>query len=76
MAKAEAGRGGMTVADAGAKGGRQTKKRHGPEFFQTIGRAGGSATKERYGPQFYEKIGKKGGAAVRRLVKAGKKATQ
>lgn len=67
-------KGAMTVREAGRKGGRATKARHGPEFYQSIGRKGGETTKERHGPQFYEKIGRKGGQRVRALVQAAKRA--
>jgi len=67
-------KGAMTVREAGRKGGRATKARHGPEFYQSIGRKGGETTKERHGPQFYEKIGRKGGQRVRALVMAAKRA--
>ena len=67
-------KGAMTVREAGRKGGRATKARHGPEFYQSIGRKGGETTKERHGPQFYEKIGRKGGQRVRALVAAAKRA--
>jgi len=69
-----ADRGAMTVRDAGRKGGRMTKSRHGPEFYKNIGRKGGETTKKRHGPQFYEKIGRKGGQRVRQLVAAAKRA--
>ena len=61
-------KGEMTVQDAGRRGGRATKARHGPEFYQSIGRKGGEATKERHGPEFYEKIGRKGGQRVKQLI--------
>ena len=64
----------MTVREAGRKGGRTTKSRHGPEFYEAIGRKGGETTKKRHGPQFYEKIGRKGGQRVKQLVAAGKRA--
>jgi general stress protein YciG len=68
-----ADRGAMTVRDAGRKGGRATKARHGPEFYETIGRKGGETTKRRHGPKFYERIGRKGGQRVRLLVQQGKR---
>lgn len=67
-------RGAMTVKDAGRKGGRATKARHGPEFYQLIGRKGGETTKERHGPEFYERIGRKGGQRVKQLVAQGRRA--
>jgi uncharacterized protein len=38
--------GGMTVREAGRKGGEVTARRHGPEFYETIGRKGGQRVKE------------------------------
>jgi len=69
---------GMTVSEAGRKGGSTTAKRYGHEFYQEIGtkggKKGGQTTLERYGPQFYEEIGRKGGAKVRTLINEAKKA--
>jgi general stress protein YciG len=67
-------RGVMTVREAGRKGGRATKSRHGPDFYESIGRKGGETTKKRHGPQFYERIGRKGGQRVRQLVAQAKRA--
>ena len=67
-------KGAMTVKEAGRKGGRATKARHGDDFYKVIGRKGGETTKERHGPDFYEKIGRKGGQRVRQLVAQGKRA--
>lgn len=53
--------GGMSVREAGQKGGETVKQKYGPEFYEQIGRKGGLATKEAHGHQFYEQIGKKGG---------------
>jgi general stress protein YciG len=53
--------GGMTVREAGQKGGETVKKKYGPEFYEQIGRKGGQATKQAHGHAFYEQIGKKGG---------------
>jgi uncharacterized protein len=69
-------RGGMTVKEAGRKGGQATKKNHGTQFYQTIGRTGGETTKLRHGPDYYVKIGKKGGERLRDLVAKGKSATK
>jgi general stress protein YciG len=69
-------KGAMTVRQAGRKGGRSTRARHGPEFYERIGKKGGEATKERHGPQFYERIGKKGGQRVRQLVAQAKRAAR
>lgn len=67
-------KGGMTVREAGRKGGRATSIRHGPEFYKDIGRKGGNVTLARLGPQFYEKIGRKGGQRTKRLIAKGRKA--
>ena len=53
--------GGMTVREAGQKGGETVKRKYGPEFYEAIGRKGGEATKLAHGHEFYEQIGKKGG---------------
>jgi general stress protein YciG len=52
---------GMTVREAGQKGGESVKRKYGPEFYEMIGRKGGQATREAHGHEFYEQIGKKGG---------------
>jgi len=67
-------RGEMTVREAGRKGGRATKARHGPEFYEEIGRKGGTTTKKRHGPQFYVKIGRKGGQRVKQLCAQARRA--
>jgi uncharacterized protein len=53
--------GGMSVREAGQKGGETVKQKYGPEFYEQIGRKGGLATKLAHGHEFYEQIGKKGG---------------
>lgn len=57
--------GGMTVREAGKRGGDRVKAKYGQEFYEAIGRKGGEATKEKYGASFYEKIGKKGGQKLK-----------
>ncbi len=57
---------GMTVREAGKKGGDIVKTKYGPEFFAAIGRKGGESTKRRHGSQFYETIGHKGGQRSKR----------
>jgi uncharacterized protein len=52
---------GMSVREAGKKGGDTIKKKYGREFYETIGRKGGQATKKAHGHAFYEEIGKMGG---------------
>ena len=53
-------KGGMTVREAGRKGGLTVRDQRGHEFYEEIGRKGG----------------KIGGPKVRRLIEEGKKATQ
>jgi uncharacterized protein len=38
--------GGMSVREAGRKGGEVTARRHGPQFYEEIGRKGGQKVKE------------------------------
>ncbi|MFB3764288.1 MAG: KGG domain-containing protein [Methanotrichaceae archaeon] len=40
------GKGGMTVAEAGHKGGEKTAQTHGKEFYEEIGHKGGQRVKE------------------------------
>lgn len=63
--------GGMTVAEAGRRGGTKVRDTHGPEFYETIGRKGGLATKKARGSAYYAAIGKKGGRA-KKTPKAAK----
>ena len=73
--------GGMTVSEAGRKGGERVRNERGVEFYQEIGRKGGElggrkggeAVRDKYGPSFYEEIGRKGGQKVRELIEQGKK---
>lgn len=58
--------GGMSVREAGKRGGDSVKAKYGSEFYEAIGRKGGEATKSKYGPAFYEEIGQKGGQKVKR----------
>lgn len=53
-------RSGMSVQEAGRKGGQATARDHD---MSEIGRKGGETTKKKYGADFYEEIGKKGGEA-------------
>ena len=54
---AVAGKGGLSVQEAGRKGGQK----------------GGQTTARKYGHGFYEEIGRKGGQKVRQLIEQGKK---
>ncbi len=67
-------KGAITVREAGRRGGVSTKKKYGPQFYQSIGKKGGQTTKQRHGPEFYEKIGKKGGQRVKALIALAKRA--
>jgi general stress protein YciG len=71
-------KGGMTVSEAGRRGGEKTSETHGHEFYEAIGKMGGhkggETTSERHGHGFYEEIGHKGGQKVKHLVEEGKKA--
>jgi hypothetical protein len=58
--------GGMSVREAGKRGGDRVKEKYGSEFYEAIGRKGGEATKTKYGPTFYEEIGAKGGQKPKR----------
>ncbi len=70
-------KGGMTVKDAGRRGGERggqtTRERYGSEFYREIGRRGGETVREIRGREFYEDIGRKGGRKVRELIAAAKK---
>jgi hypothetical protein len=56
--------GGMTVREAGRKGGL------------IGGKKGGETVKRERGVEFYQEIGRKGGQRVRDLIAAGKRATE
>ncbi len=58
LAEEKAGKGEMTVEEAGRKGGHK----------------GGEKVKQKYGPEFYSKIGHKGGQRVRELIREGEAA--
>jgi len=58
--------GGMSVREAGKRGGDRVNAKYGSEFYEAIGRKGGEATKSKYGPAFYEEIGAKGGQKPKR----------
>lgn len=61
MAKKPSQEPGLTVAEAGRRGGEAVKAKYGAEFYEAIGRKGGLKTKETHGPEFFEAIGRKGG---------------
>jgi hypothetical protein len=60
MAEKEEKKGGMTVKEAGHRGGEKTAKTHGHEFYEEIGHKGG------------EKGGQKGGRKVKELIEKGR----
>src|ERR1043166_952385 len=62
---AEEKKGGMTVAEAGRKGGVKVAQERGRAFYEQIGRKGGETVKAERGHEFYERIGRKGGESVR-----------
>ncbi|HOJ22009.1 MAG TPA: hypothetical protein PLU39_14835 [Armatimonadota bacterium] len=64
--------GGMTVREAGRKGGETTARTHGHEFYEEIGKKGGNARKRELGHEGYEELGQKGGQRVRELINKGK----
>jgi uncharacterized protein len=66
MAQESGQAGGMSVREAGRRGGERVKAKYGSEFYEEIGRKGGEATKSKYGPSFYEVIGQKGGQRPKR----------
>jgi uncharacterized protein len=67
MAKTETEpKGGMTVQEAGRRGGQAVKKKYGREHYERIGKMGGQATRNAYGSEFYEEIGQKGGKVSKR----------
>jgi general stress protein YciG len=65
-------KGGMSVREAGRKGGRKVRDTRGPEFYKDIGKKGGETIRDTRGHEFYEEIGHKGGQKVRELIEAGK----
>ncbi len=44
--RGNAGKGSMTVAEAGRKGGQKTSATHGHEFYEEIGHKGGQKVRE------------------------------
>ncbi|TET53816.1 MAG: hypothetical protein E3J54_03415 [Actinobacteria bacterium] len=75
--KVLAKRKGISVSEAGRRGGLKVRKLYGSEFYEAIGRKGGKkggkVVKQKYGSPFYKEIGHKGGQKVRRLINKGKK---
>ena len=67
--------GGMTVREAGRKGGQKVRDQRGHSFYEEIGRKGGETVRDQRGHEFYEEIGHKGGQKVKELIEAGKRRT-
>ena len=70
---AEEKKGGMTVAEAGRKGGVKVAQERGRAFYEQIGKKGGESVRASRGPEFYSQIGHKGGQKVRELIEQGKR---
>ena len=63
---------GMSVREAGRKGGNTTRDRYGSDFFQEIGAKGGKTVSERYSSDHFREIGRKGGRRVAELIARAK----
>ena len=73
MAEEKKPGGGMTVREAGRKGGQKVRDQRGHSFYEEIGRKGGETVRDQRGHEFYEEIGHKGGQKVKELIEAGKR---
>ena len=51
---------GITVDEAGRRGGNTTRERYGRDFYRRIGKLGGERTRELYAEALKE-VGKRGG---------------
>ncbi len=60
MAEEKKSGGGMTVREAGRKGGQKVRDERGHAFYEEIGRKGGETVRDQRGHEFYEEIGHKG----------------
>jgi len=69
-------KGGMSVREAGRKGGQKVRDTRGPEFYKDIGKKGGETIRDTRGHEFYEEIGHKGGQKVRELIEAGRSSVE
>ena len=58
---------GISVKEAGRRGGYATLARHGLEFYRKIGKSGGRRTKALYS-EFFREFGKKGGRPRRPVL--------
>ncbi|HET8570788.1 MAG TPA: hypothetical protein VFN14_02780 [Candidatus Limnocylindria bacterium] len=70
---ADTDNGGMSVREAGRKGGKTTRQRYGAEFYQEIGQKGGKTVSERYSHEHFQNIGRKGGRKVAELIDRAKR---
>lgn len=55
----------ITVEQAGSRGGKATRDKHGLEYYTNLGKQGGAATSAKYGPDHYRELGQKGGAKTK-----------
>jgi len=67
---------GMSVREAGRKGGKTTRDRYGTDFFQEIGAKGGRTVSDRYPSEHFREIGRKGGRRVAELIARAEKLDQ
>ena len=65
--------GNMSVREAGCKGGKTTRAKYGPAFYQEIGQKGGKTVSEKYSHEHFQNIGRKGGRKVAELIDKGKR---
>ena len=68
--------GNMSVREAGRKGGKTTRAKYGPEFYQEIGQKGGKTVSEKYSHEHFQNIGRKGGRKVAELIDKGKRTAE
>lgn len=61
MARQRKSSGGMTVREAGLRGGEIRKAQLGPDGYARIGRKGGAKLASERGSAFFSEIGRKGG---------------
>jgi hypothetical protein len=64
----------LTCKAAGSKGGKETKRKYGSEWYSKIGKTGGQTCAARHGPEFYSEISRKGAERLKELVRLGKQA--